>query len=163
MPSNRPLKPPSFRFGRRRAPGARPHSPLPRRRSSHSSRRTSERVSSGCLCLNHEYKVIWPSLSQGSGQCKLGPIFSLKITGCVLPSDRPDPCLPTGYPSPLGGSEHASSPVPASGPSSGPQMSSGPGGAPLDGTPSASPYLPESRRLGALQRHAARFLGDRRR
>lgn len=38
-----------------------------------------------------------------------------------------------GYPSPLGGSEHASSPVPASGPSSGPQMSSGPGGAPLDG------------------------------
>lgn len=88
---------------------------------------------SGRLCLNHEYKVIWLSLSQGSGQCKLGPIFSLKITGNVLPSDCPDPCLPTGYPSPLGGSEHASSPVPASGPSSGPQMSSGPGGAPLDG------------------------------
>ncbi|XP_037673867.1 transcription activator BRG1 isoform X15 [Choloepus didactylus] len=39
-----------------------------------------------------------------------------------------------GYPSPLGGSEHASSPVPASGPSSGPQLSSGPGGAPLDAT-----------------------------
>ncbi|KYO40319.1 hypothetical protein Y1Q_0008999 [Alligator mississippiensis] len=39
-----------------------------------------------------------------------------------------------GYPSPLGGSEHASSPVPANGPSSGPQMSSGPGGVPLDGT-----------------------------
>ena len=92
-----------------------------------------ERVPSGRLCLNHEYKVIWLSLSQGSGQCKLGPIFSLKITGNVLPSDCPDPCLPTGYPSPLGGSEHASSPVPASGPSSGPQMSSGPGGAPLDG------------------------------
>ncbi|XP_009694106.1 PREDICTED: transcription activator BRG1-like, partial [Cariama cristata] len=39
-----------------------------------------------------------------------------------------------GYPSPLGGSEHASSPVPANGPTSGPQMSSGPGGVPLDGT-----------------------------
>ncbi|XP_013919489.1 PREDICTED: transcription activator BRG1-like [Thamnophis sirtalis] len=39
-----------------------------------------------------------------------------------------------GYPSPLGGSEHASSPVPANGPSSGPQMPSGPGGVPLDGT-----------------------------
>ncbi|XP_010211435.1 PREDICTED: transcription activator BRG1, partial [Tinamus guttatus] len=39
-----------------------------------------------------------------------------------------------GYPSPLGGSEHASSPVPANGPSSGPAMSSGPGGVPLDGT-----------------------------
>ena len=87
----------------------------------------------GVACLNHEYKVIWASLSQGRGQCKLGPIFSLKITGYVLPSDHPDPCLRTGYPSPLGGSEHASSPVPASGPSSGPQMSSGPGGAPLDG------------------------------
>lgn len=39
--THRPLKPPSFRFSRRRAPGARPRSPLPRRRSSHSSRRTS--------------------------------------------------------------------------------------------------------------------------
>ena len=87
----------------------------------------------GVSCLNHEYKVIWASLSQGRGQCKLGPIFSFKITGYMLPSDHPDPCLPTGYPSPLGGSEHASSPVPASGPSSGSQMSSGPGGAPLDG------------------------------
>lgn len=39
--THRPLKPSSFRFSRRRAPGARPGSPLPRRRSSHSSRRTS--------------------------------------------------------------------------------------------------------------------------
>ncbi|NWX93944.1 SMCA4 protein, partial [Nothoprocta pentlandii] len=38
-----------------------------------------------------------------------------------------------GYPSPLGGSEHASSPVPANGPSSGPPLSSAPGGVPLDG------------------------------
>lgn len=36
--------------------------------------------------------------------------------------------LPPGYPSPLGGSEHASSPVPANGPSS-----AGPGGVPLEG------------------------------
>lgn len=32
-----------------------------------------------------------------------------------------------GYPSPLGGSEHAPSPVPANGPPSGPMMPSGPG------------------------------------
>lgn len=50
------------------------------------------------------------------------------------PCSRLTGSLPPGYPSPLGGSEHASSPVPANGPSSGPQMSSGPGGVPLDGT-----------------------------
>ncbi|MGH0168795.1 UNVERIFIED_CONTAM: hypothetical protein FKN15_055359 [Acipenser sinensis] len=38
-----------------------------------------------------------------------------------------------GYPSPLGGSEHAPSPVPANGPPSGPLMPQGPGGVPLDG------------------------------
>ncbi|KAG7459509.1 hypothetical protein MATL_G00211400 [Megalops atlanticus] len=38
-----------------------------------------------------------------------------------------------GYPSPLGGSEHAPSPVPANGPPSGPMMPSGPGGVPMDG------------------------------
>ena len=41
--------------------------------------------------------------------------------------------LPPGYPSPLGGSEHASSPVPANGPSSGPQLPSGPGSVAMDG------------------------------
>lgn len=35
---------------------------------------------------------------------------------------------PPGYPSPLGGSEHAPSPVPASGPPSVPMMSGGPSG-----------------------------------
>lgn len=37
-------------------------------------------------------------------------------------------CAPPGYPSPLGGSEHAPSPVPASGPPSGPMMPGGPPG-----------------------------------
>uniref|UniRef100_A0A4W3GPF3 SWI/SNF related BAF chromatin remodeling complex subunit ATPase 4a n=1 Tax=Callorhinchus milii TaxID=7868 RepID=A0A4W3GPF3_CALMI len=38
-----------------------------------------------------------------------------------------------GYPSPLGGPEHAPSPVPANGPPTGPPMPSGPGGVPMDG------------------------------
>lgn len=37
-----------------------------------------------------------------------------------------------GYPSPLGGSDHSSSPVPANGPPSGPSMSAGPVGVPLE-------------------------------
>ncbi|KAI1884006.1 hypothetical protein AGOR_G00221940 [Albula goreensis] len=49
-----------------------------------------------------------------------------------------------GYPSPLGGSEHAPSPVPANGPPSGPMMPSGPGGMPMDGSggPSGGPSGP---------------------
>ncbi|XP_051569659.1 transcription activator BRG1 isoform X4 [Myxocyprinus asiaticus] len=38
-----------------------------------------------------------------------------------------------GYPSPLGSSEHAPSPVPANGPPSGPMMPSGPGAVPMEG------------------------------
>ncbi|KAJ8253989.1 hypothetical protein COCON_G00206010 [Conger conger] len=38
-----------------------------------------------------------------------------------------------GYPSPLGGSDHAPSPVPANGPPSAPMMPSAPGGMPMDG------------------------------
>ncbi|KAF4790024.1 ATP-dependent helicase brm [Turdus rufiventris] len=47
-------------------------------------------------------------------------------------------CPGPGYPSPLGGSEHASSPVPSNGPSSG---SAGGSGAALDGSGSDSPAL----------------------
>lgn len=74
----------------------------------------------------------------GQAKATPGPPPGSRVRGswpsraCGPPDDRALPS-PTGYPSPLGGSEHASSPVPASGPSSGPQMSSGPGGAPLDG------------------------------
>ena len=63
---------------------------------------------------------------------------SLQVTGAQAgPALCCGPCvsgsLPPGYPSPLGGSEHASSPVPANGPSSGPQLPSGPGSVAMDG------------------------------
>lgn len=48
---------------------------------------------------------------------------TFKTTFLILP----------GYPSPLGGSDHAPSPVPANGPPSGPIMPSGPGALPMEG------------------------------
>lgn len=53
-----------------------------------------------------------------------------------MSSHASDPCSP-GYPSPLGGSEHAPSPVPANGPPSGPMMPGGPSGpvaGPMEGS-----------------------------
>lgn len=57
------------------------------------------------------------------------PLFLL-----YFPFDHPCLIFFSGYPSPLGGSEHAPSPVPANGPPSGPMMPSGPGGLPMEGS-----------------------------
>lgn len=56
-----------------------------------------------------------------------------------------------GYPSPLGGSEHAPSPVPANGPPSGPMMPggpSGPGAGPMEGSGDSNQGMGQPNRGG---------------